>query len=74
MREKLICGLYDVCFNLFSFIYLEMCIYLKIDNKMFFLMCDMGMVINIDISVENIVLLVNLGYVFFLYCYSCNYF
>lgn len=65
MREKSICGLSDVCFNLPSLTHLEMCIHLKTDNKRLFLMRDAVMAIHIDTSAENIVLPANSGYAFF---------
>lgn len=73
MREKSICGLYGVCFNLPCLTHLEMCIHFKTDNKRLSLMRDAGMAIHIDTSAENIVLPANSGYAFFLHCYSCNY-
>lgn len=73
MREKSICGLYGVCFNLPCFTHLEMCIHFKTDNKRLSLMRDAGMAIHRDTSAENIVLPANSGYTFFLHCYSCNY-
>ena len=74
MREKSICGLYDVCFNLPSLTHLEMCNHLKTDNKRLSLVRHAGMTVHIDTSAENIVLPANSGYAFFLHCYSCNYF
>lgn len=67
MREKSICGLYDVCFNPPSLTHLEMCIHLKTDNKRLSLMRHAGNAIHIDTSAENIVLPANSGYTFFFY-------